>query len=495
MKNINEVASFCKKKGFVFPSGEIYGGLSGFYDFGPLGVELKKNIKDYWWNHFVRYRSDIVGIDGSIITHPNTWVASGHVANFTDPLVDCLKCKARMRADHLIEDSTGMQVEGLSIKQINNIIREKNIKCPKCGGELSDARKYNLMFKTHIGPIDSDASIAYLRPETAQLIFTDFSIVQKTSRLKLPFGIAQIGKSFRNEISPRNFLFRLREFEQMEIEYFINEKDVNNCPFITDEVLNYKLLILSKGMQSSNKQAELMSIKNAIGRKIIKTKWHAYWIYESHKFLISLGVNPSKLRARQHLDEERSHYALDTWDIDYKYPFGWKELMGIANRTTFDLTQHMKLSGKDLTYLDPLTNKKITPYVVAEPSLGVERLFFTLLWDAYEVINDRVVLKLKPNIAPIKCAVLPLLKNNDEIVSTAKTIFNDLKGSFTCFYDENGSIGRRYRRMDEVGTPFCVTIDHDTLINESVTVRFRDSMKQERVLISELKNFILERLN
>lgn len=490
MKTIDEVASFCKKNGFVYPSGDIYGGITGFYDFGPNGVELKNNIKEAWWNEFVKSREDVVGIDGSIITHPMTWKASGHVDNFTDPLVDCLKCKTRHRADHLIEDLLKIPADDLSAEKITELIQENKLKCPKCKGDLSAARKYNLMFKTTVGPVDDEASTAYLRPETAQLIFNNFSLVQRNARLKLPFGIAQIGKAFRNEISPRNFIFRLREFEQGEIEYFINEKDLNNCPYLTDKVLNYELIVYSKGMQTDKKKHEQMTIKEAIAKKIIKTKWHAYWLYEFHNFYVSNGVNKERIRIRQHLDEERSFYALDTWDIQYEFPFGWQEILGMANRTTYDLDQHSKYSGKEITYLDEETGTKVKPYVVAEPSMGIERAFFTFLWDAYEEEKERVVLKLNPKLAPIKCAILPLVKTDKELVAKARELFDELRKEFRCFYDASGSIGRRYRRMDEVGTPYCLTIDGDTLKEGTITLRDRDSMKQTRVNTKDIKRII-----
>ncbi len=490
---IQKVATFCKRKGFVYPSCEIYGGLSGFYDYGPLGVEMKRNIVELWWDRFVRQRDDIVGIDACTINHRRVWEASGHVECFTDPLVECKKCHARHRADHLIEDAVGIAVDGITLEQVNELIKKHNIKCPECKGELTPARTFNLMFKTFVGPVEDEAHAAYLRPETAQLIFTNFKLVMETCRMKLPFGIAQVGRAYRNEISPRDFLFRMREFEQMEIEYFVHPDKINDCPYLDKEVLNFEMNIYSAEMQQKGRSHKKMKIKDALDKGIIKTKWHAYWLYEMYKWFVDLGVNPEKLRIRQHLPEERSHYALDTWDIEYLFPFGWKEIHGMANRTTFDLEQHMKFSGKDLTYFDEESKQKVVPYVVAEPSQGLDRAFLVFIMDAYhEEEDERVVLKLHPKLSPYKVAVFPLV-SKDGLPEKAREVYSMLRKKFVTFYDEKGSIGRRYARQDEIGTPYCVTIDYDTLQDNTVTIRDRDTREQVRVKIEELPS-ILEKL-
>ncbi|MDD2654938.1 MAG: glycine--tRNA ligase, partial [Candidatus Omnitrophica bacterium] len=360
-------------------------------------------------------------------------------------------------------------------------------------------RRYNLMFRTQVGPVESESSISYLRPETAQLIFSNFQFVQKINRMKLPFGIAQIGRSFRNEISPRNFLFRDREFEQMEIEFFVHPDEYNKCPFM-DEVNELVLNAYSSENQLKKQKMKKIALKELVKKKIMKANWQAYWIAKQYYWFIELGVSPDNLRVRQHLPDEKSHYALDTWDIEYQFPFGWKELQGIANRTTFDMTQHMKYSKKDLQYFDEETGKKVVPYVVAEPSQGVERAFLVFITDSYRKENsgtkdERVVLKLHPKLSPIKIAVFPLLKNDDNLVKKSREIFNELREHFETFYDSSGSIGRRYRRMDEVGTPYCITVDHKTIEDNTVTVRDRDSMEQMRVKTDELVNYLRELLS
>ena len=467
--NIEDMAVFCKRKGFVYPSGEIYGGLSGFWDFGPLGVELKNNVKKEWWKFHVQSRQDITGIDGSIITHPKVWEASGHVANFTDVYVKCKKCKKPNKLDKSEVGKT---------------------KC-ECGSDYDVIGDINMMFKTNVGPVDGN--IAYLRPETAQLMFADFKLVADNARMKLPFGIAQIGKAFRNEISPRDFLFRCREFEQMEIEYFVHPDKVNECPYLS-EVLDHEIHILSADLQNKGKEAEKMTIKQALAKKIIKTEWHAYWLATEHKWFTSLGADPDKFRIRQHLKEELSHYALDTWDLQYKFPFGWNELQGMANRTDFDLQQHIKVSKTDLSLFDEQTKTKIVPHVVAEPSQGVERAMLVFMFDAYTDDKERgnIVLKLHPKLAPVKVGVFSLVnKLNDE----TKKVFDMLKNDFVCQYDTSGSIGRRYARCDEMGTPYCVTFDFDSLNDKCVTLRDRDSTKQIRVEIGKLKEILRKLLN
>ncbi len=469
--NIDELATFCKRKGFVYPSGEIYGGISGFWDFGPLGVELKNNLKREWWNFHVYQRDDVVGIDGSIITHPKVWEASGHVDNFSDVYVVCKKCKKPSKIDK----------------------REvKTVKCD-CGGAYEVIGDFNLMFKTNIGPIGN--SFSYLRPETAQLIFANFKFVQDNARMKLPFGIAQIGKAFRNEISPRDFLFRCREFEQMEMEYFVHPKKKNDCPYIKD-VENFELNIFSAEMQKKNSKPEKMKVKDALKKGIIKLPWHGYWLATEVKWFVDLGVDSDMLRIRQHAEDEKSHYASDTWDVEYNFPFGWKELQGIADRGNFDLSQHEKHSKKDLTIFDEESKEKILSEVVCEPSLGVERAFLVFLFNAYEhdKKRDNVVLHLHPRLSPVKAAVLPIIKD-ESMIKVAKEICSNLRREWNVSYDESGSIGRRYSRNDEIGTPMCIAVDEQSVKDKTVTLRDRDSTKQVRVKISELKEVVWKVLN
>lgn len=464
--SIEDMATFCKKKGLVYPSGEIYGGLAGFFDFGPNCVEIRNNIKREWWRFHVQEREDIVGIDGSIITNPKIWQASGHVASFTDVYVKCRKCKKQNKID---KSEIG------------------KARC-ECGGEYEVIGDINLMFKTNVGPIEGN--IAYLRPETAQLIFADFKLVAENSRLKLPFGIAQIGKAFRNEISPRDFLFRTREFEMMEIEYFVHPKNINKCPFLK-QVLNHKMNILSAELQKKHKKPVKMTIKQALNKKIIKTEWHAYWLALEHKWFTDLGAKPDNFRIRQHTKQELSHYALDTWDLEYNFPFGWKELEGIANRTDFDLQQHIKHSKKDLSIFDQETNKKVVPHVVAEPSLGVGRAFLVFMFDAYNDDKKRgnIVLNLDPKLAPVKAGIFPLI-SKPELIKVAREIYDELKKTYNVNYDKSGSVGRRYARADEIGTPFCITVDFDSLKDKSITIRDLDTTKQARIKIAGLKDIL-----
>ncbi len=493
---IEEMAAFCKRKGFVYINSEIYGGIAGFYDFGHLGVELKNNIKQEWWKTFVQQRDDIVGIDGSIITHPMVWKASGHVDSFTDILVDCKKCGMRYRADTLIEDKLKIAADGMQIQEIGKRIKESKIKCQKCGSELGEPKRFNLMFTTNVGPVQASSSAAYLRPETAQLIFANFRLVQENARMKLPFGIAQIGKAFRNEISPRDFLFRCREFEQMEIEYFVHPHKIEKCQYV-EEFYGHELNVLTSEMQKEKEERhKKMKVKELLDKKLI-LPWHAYWLAFEHRWFTSLGAKADNLRIRQHVKEEKSHYATDTWDLEFNFPFGWKELEGISNRSDYDLQQHIKTSGKDLSYFDPETSMKVVPHVVAEPSLGVDRTFLVFLFDAYEYDSKRenVVLHLHPKLAPIKVAFFPLLSNKEELVAAAKKIYDELKAEFNCFYDEAGSIGKRYARMDEAGCPFAVTVDFDSLQKHDVTIRDRDTTKQARVKIKELPGILWQLLS
>ncbi|MFH1972706.1 MAG: glycine--tRNA ligase [archaeon] len=482
MISIEEMAIFCKKKGFVYPSAEMYGGLAGFFDYGPLGVELKNNMKSSWWKFHVQNRDDVVGIDGSIITNPRVWKASGHVENFIDVMVECKKCNTRYRADHLIEEMLGISIEGAPIEEIEKQLDK--IKCQNCKGDLGKAEKFHSMFETNVGPIQNEKSRAYLRPETAQLIFTNFKAVVENSRLKLPFGIAQIGKAFRNEISPRNFLFRCREFEQMEMEYFIHPNN-KKCPYMK-EVEEHEIQILTAEMQHDKKKEKKMKIKNAI--KLFKSPWHAYWLAKEHWWFMSLGCKADNFRIRQHLPDEKAHYSEDCWDLEYNYPFGYKELQGIADRGDYDLKQHMKESKKDLMLFDEESGEKILPIVIAEPSLGVDRAFLVFMYDAYEDDKKRgnIVLKLNPKLAPIKVGVFPLV---NKVGDKAMKIYSELKNEIVCTYDKGGSVGRRYARADEQGIPYCVTIDFD----DGVTIRDRDSTKQIRVEEKELVS-VLKRL-
>lgn len=463
--SIDDLASFCKRKGFVYPSSEIYGGFSGFWDFGHLGTELTSNIKSEWWNFHVRQRDDIEGMDGSIITNPRVWKASGHLESFVDLAVVCKKCKNKSKID---KHEFG------------------KAKCEKCGGELESKGEFNPMFTTRVGAIKDDSVEAYLRPETAQSIFVNFKNVFENARAKLPFGIAQIGKAFRNEIAPREFLFRSREFEQMEIEYFI-EKGMK-CPYM-DEIGKLDALFYTAEMQEKGKEPKMMKIIDACKKGIIMD-WHAYWLSQELSWFIFLGANPENFRARQHTKDEKSHYAVDTWDLEYKFPMGWRELQGFANRGNFDLTQHQMESGKSLEILG-ITNKKLIPEVACEPSLGVGRAFLVFMLDAYEYDKkrDNIVLHLHPRLAPYKAAILPIVSKG-EVADVAYEIFKDMKEEFNVLFDKSGSIGRRYSRNDEIGTPYCITVDQDSLKDMSVTIRDRDSTKQIRVKIGDLKKVV-----
>ncbi len=451
-KTLDKVKALCLGRGYVYPGSDIYGGLSNTWDFGPLGVELKENIKRAWRKKFVQECKYNVGLDSAILMNPQTWVASGHVGGFSDPLTDCRSCKARHRADKLIEDFDGTSADGWSNEQLMSYIREKGIKCPKCGGtDFTDIRQFNLMFKTAQGVTDDTKDDLYLRPETAQGIFVNFANIQRTTRKKVPFGVAQIGKSFRNEITPGQFIFRVREFEQMELEFF--------CKPGTD------------------------------------LEWFEFWRSYCRDFLLSIGLKEENLRLRDHDKAELAFYSKATTDFEFLFPFGWGELWGVADRTDYDLTQHIKTSGKSLEYFDPETNEKYVPYVI-EPSLGVERLFLAVVCDAYdeETLPDgtsRTVMRLHPALAPVKAAVLPLSKKLSE---KASELYEGLSKYFAVDYDEAGQIGKRYRRQDEIGTPFCVTVDFETENDGCVTVRERDSMAQERIPVDKVRKYIEERI-
>jgi glycyl-tRNA synthetase len=441
---MDALTSLAKRRGIAFPSSEIYGGLRSAWDYGPLGVELKRNVRAAWWRSMVQLRDDVVGLESAIIMSPRVWEASGHLASFSDPLVECQSCHRRFRQDHIPHWEPGVD--------------PTTLRCPECGGELSEPKRFNLMFKTHMGPVEDDAAVVYLRPETAQGMFVDFRTVQQSNRMKIPFGIAQNGKSFRNEITPSNFIFRTREFEQVEMEFFVEPG--------TDE------------------------------------HWFEYWVGERLRWFTDLGIRPEKLRLRPHGPDELAHYAKAAVDIEYEFPFGWQELEGIANRTDFDLQQHQRFSGQDLSYYDQENDRRYIPYVV-EPALGVERALLVFLLDAYRVdeaptakgdMEKRTVLGLHKDLAPIKVAVLPLSRN-EALAPEARRVHDLLKSRWMTSYDDAGAIGRRYRRQDEVGTPLCVTVDFDTMTDRQVTVRDRDSMAQDRVEIVKLVDHIEERLS
>ena len=491
MISIEDMAKFCKEKGFVYQNSDIYTPLAGFWDFGPLGVELKNNIKNEFWKTFVQSREDIIGIDGAIITDKKVWEASGHVDSFMDYMIICKKCKHRVRADQLIEDKLKVDTNGLSIEKISEIIKKNNLRCPRCNGKFEKLQEFNLMFKTEVGPIQG--VMTYLRPETAQLIFTNFKLAAENARKKLPFGIAQMGKAFRNEISPRDFLFRSREFEQMEIEFFTHPDKTNECPLI-NEVKNKKINLLTAEMQKENKLHEEVKAETLLK---LTSQWHTYWLTKFYEWFLDLGIKKDNIRLREHKKSELAHYASACFDIEYRFPFGWKEIHGSADRTQFDLQQHIKHSKKDLTLYDEKTNTKIIPAVAAEPSQGVERAFLAFLFNAYEDNKKRgnIVLKLHPKLAPIKVGVFHLVKNKQNIVKKATEVFDSLKTEFVCTYDEVSSIGRRYARNDEVGTLLGCTIDFDTLKDKSVTLRHIDNTKQIRVPISKLKEVIKKIIN
>ncbi len=454
-KTMEKIVALCKNRGYVYAGSEIYGGLANSWDYGPLGVEFKNNVKKAWWRKFVQESPYNVGLDSAILMNPQVWVASGHVGGFSDPLMDCRDCKTRHRADKLIEDQTGVSPEGWDFGRMQEFVKEHGVKCPECGSQnFTDIRSFNLMFKTFQGVTEDAKSQIYLRPETAQGIFVNFANIQRTTRKKVPFGVAQVGKSFRNEITPGNFIFRIREFEQMELEFF--------CKPGTD------------------------------------LEWFAYWRQFCHDWLLNLGLKDENLRLRDHEPEELSFYSKATTDFEFLFPFGWGELWGVADRTDYDLTQHQNASGKSLEYFDPETNEHYLPYVV-EPSLGADRVALAFLCDAYdeEVVdaakNDiRVVLRLHPALAPFKACVLPLSKKLGE---QAGKVYDELRRHFMVDYDDAGSIGKRYRRQDEIGTPFCITYDFDSAEDGCVTIRDRDTMEQQRVSIDSLVDFLEKKID
>lgn len=458
---LQDIVALAKRRGFVYPGSEIYGGLANTWDYGPLGVELKRNIKNLWWDEFITKREDMVGLDSSIILNTKVWEASGHLAGFSDAMVDCKNCHSRTRADHLIEDyfevkkNEEIKVEGKTPDELTKIIKDNNIQCVVCGSkDLTKVRDFSLLFSTQMGILKDDSNTVYLRGETAQGIFVDFKNIIGSTRTKIPFGVGQIGKSFRNEITKGQFVFRTVEFEQAEIEYFFNPAE---------------------------QEWEQLYDK---------------WLDRMQDFVIdTLGVDKNNLRIREHSDDERSFYSKKTVDLEYNFPFGFKELWGLAYRTNYDLKQHQESSGKDLTYTDPHTGNKFLPHVI-EPALGINRLFLTILCDAYykDVKNNRTVLKLAPNLAPNTLAVFPLLKNNESLVLKARRLYDNLSDSYRTTWDERGNIGKRYFYQDEAGTPFCLTVDHQSLDDDTVTIRDRDTTSQERVNIAKLNQYIDKKL-
>lgn len=458
VKNIQDslksIVALCKRRGFIYPGSEIYGGFANTYSFGPYGAQLKKNVKDLWWQTFVQKRRDMVGLDGPILLHPKAWAASGHLEGFNDAMIDCKACKSRFRCDHLIEEALSMSADGMPLEQMTELVQSKKVKCPKCGAQdFTSARNFNLMFSTHMSKTGTEGDLAYLRPETAQAIFLDFKNIIDTMRVRVPFGVAQIGKAFRNEITPGNFVFRVIEFEQMEIEYFI--------------------------------------------RKEHWEKTFEEWLKAMHDWCQLIGLKKARVHEKEHPKEQLSHYSKRTVDLVYDFPFGTSELYGLAYRTDFDLSRHAEYSGQNLEYTDPETREKFVPHVI-EPTFGVERTLLALLCDAYdeEQLENgemRTVLHLHPRIAPVKVGVFPLMKK-EPLGPLAMTVFEKLQAHFVCEYDESGAIGKRYRRQDELGTPYCVTIDFDTVENNTVTLRDRDTMQQTRVAIDELAALLKEKL-
>lgn len=453
---MEKIVSLCKRRGFVFPGSEIYGGLANSWDYGPMGVELKNNIRDWWWKRFVQNRGDMVGLDAAIIMNPKVWEASGHVGGFNDVMIDCKNCKARHRADHLVENAfPDIHADGKTPEELTTIIEEKKIPCPNCKKVAwSPAKKFNLLFQTSIGAVEGDKSTVYLRGEIAQAMFVNFKNVLDTMRKRLPFGIASVGKAFRNEITPGNFIFRTLEFDLMEFEYFVKESEWE--------------------------------------------KHFDYWLEEQKAWLAEMGFDSSHYRLREHASEELAHYSKKTVDIEYNTPFGWKEMFGLAYRTNFDLKNHSEKSGANLEYTDPETNEKFIPHVI-EPTFGLTRLMLMVLLESYreegEGDTKRVYLKLPAKLAPYKVAVFPLLKNKPELVEKAQGIYKELQKHFTVAWDERGNVGKRYYAQDEIGTPFCITVDFDSLENGTVTVRNRDTKEQPRIKIEELAKYIQENIN
>jgi glycyl-tRNA synthetase len=487
MLSIEDMASYCKKKGFIFRSSDIYGGFSGFFDFGPLGVELFNNLKANFWNNFVQSREDVVGIEGSIISHPKVWEASGHLATFGDLLLTCSKCKKKIRADHFIEEKVDMVADGLATEKIDKIITKHKLACPTCNGKFNAVSKMSLLFPTHVGASKNTSSEAYLRGETAQSIFYNFKLIAETTRQKLPFGVAQIGTCFRNEISARDFLFRAREFPIGEIEFFLAPEE-SKCDLLNEKHLKLSLQVLDAETQNKGKKdLKEYSIQDLVQKKKLG-EWHAYWLAEQQMWLRSLGLQKNNLKIREHVATELSHYSSATFDTDYLFPFGSKEIAGNANRGQYDLNQHIKYSNAKLHIQDVTSGKNVVPRVI-EPTFGITRVMLAVLFEAYTDDKKRgnIILKLNPELAPYKVAVFPLV---NKVHDKARAVFKDLQPEFMTLYDKSGSVGRRYARADEIGVPYCVTVDFD----QGYTIRDRDSGKQIRVEEGVLVNTLMDLL-
>lgn len=527
----DKVVNLALRRGLVFPTSDAYGSFAGFFDYANYGLTLRKRLEAAWWNWFVEKREDVVGLDGAIIAHPTVWKASGHADTFGDLIVECTSCHARHRADQLLESVAGVNAEGLPADHVTTLMAEHKVVCPNCKGKLGAASSFNLMFATQVGPVPDEKMKAYLRPETAQSIFAAFKAVSAVSRKTLPFGIAQIGKAFRNEISPRNFLFRMREFTQMELEFFLHPAKLDEAPltnaelsletaFLTEEIqhANAKLDVAGGAGNAKHKPAARMTFAAALEKGLFKSRWHAYWLAQALLFYQSVGVKPEHLRVRQHVKDELSHYSSETWDVEYDFPgFGFKEVVGLANRGSFDLTQHSKFSGKDLSVFDEATKSKVVPAVI-EPSFGLDRLFLAVLCDAYHEQNEpngvdakgkpkfetKITLSLAPAVSPVHVGVFPLMKK-DGLYEKARDVFTALnQAGLRAEFDESGSIGKRYARHDEIGTPICITVDYETIgrpqkaedkkLEGTVTVRERDSAAQHRVAIQDLPGWLTQRL-
>jgi glycyl-tRNA synthetase len=485
-----KVVEICKRRGIIFPTAEIYGGVGGFFEYGPIGVLLKRKFIDYWRDYFIKSEENIVEIEGCVVLPDSVWEASGHLKSFVDPLTQCKKCKAMRRADELIQEKTGKFVEGLSTEELTKIIREEKIKCPKCGGEFGDVKLFNLLLKTQIGPVEGES--ASLRPETAQNIFINFKRIFNTARGKLPFGIAQVGKSFRNEISPRQFIVRLREFTQCEIEMFLDPEKLNECPKF-DEVANVKITIYTREAQKSGSEPFEITVKEAVEKGIVPNKWMAYFMAKEFLWFQTLGIPREALRFRHMLPEETPHYSKGNFDLEIKFDFGWKECVGNAYRSDYDLSQHMKHSGEDLTVVTK-EGRKIIPHVI-EPSFGVERPLLAILLYCFREGKERgwSWFDFPPKIAPYVAGVFPLV-SKDGLPEKAREVYNMLRKDFDIFYDESGSIGKRYARSDEIGVLSSITIDYQTLKDDTVTIRDRNTTNQVRVKINDLKNVLTKLL-
>ena len=487
---IDEMATFCRKKGFVYANSDIYGGNSGFFDYGPLGVELFNNLKQHWWQFLIR-RNDMVGIDGALISNPNVWKASGHVDHFGDLILTCTKCKQDFRADHFIEDALKVPGDGLSAKAVNALVQKHKLTCTKCKGPFTEVKDFNLMFQTSLGASKEKAETAYLRGELAQNIFMNFKIITETARMKLPFGIGSIGSVFRNEIAPRDFLFRCRQFHIAEFEYFIHPEQ-QECPLLTRELLKIPFTFLAAEAQQKDRHEEQATVSDLMAKGKCDA-WQAYWITQQFAWFRALGISDTHLRLREHLKTELSHYSSGTFDIEYRFPFGTKEVAGNANRGQFDLTNHQNASGKSQEFFDEETKQKVIPRVI-EPTWGMGRVFLMVLNEAYHDDQERgnIVLKLHPSLAPYAVGVFPLVNKLDE---KASEIHHLLRMHLPAFYDRSGSIGRRYARADEIGIPYCITVDFDTLNDQAVTIRDRDSTKQKRAPIAKLADTIKRLIN